>query len=375
MKPSGSIAWYVSSHGWGHASRQREVIREIVSRHPGVAATVITDSPGWLWPSTSRAVTDRRATGPVPIESGASIDLEATARQLDSFSKRWTRLVRREAEFLSASGAGLVVSDIDAVPFEAAWSVGIPSVGIANFTWDWAFSSLLGLPCEACGLMSSMYSHGTLLRLPLGPSWQPFGACVDVPLLSAGIPRDPSRAREVFGSRPVLLVTLRDASRLEGRRLTPPEGWLVASSLLEEVPGVGLNLPPARLDDLGLGFADLVEAADAVLMTPGYGIVSQVLARGKRAVVLPRPGFPEVPYLMASLDGRPGTVVREARGLSGSGLGKAVMEALEGPDPVPVPSGGLEACVGFLSSLIDPRRMPGTAFREPDRRRSVDFEA
>jgi hypothetical protein len=341
------MAWYVSAHGWGHASRQREVIREVIARKPGIRITVVTGVPAWFWAGIPEIDISPRATGPLPVERGGATDPGATRAGLSDFLACWKELLEGEREFLVSIGAGLVVSDIDAIPFEAARSAGIPAIGLASFTWDWLFGNLPGCGGEAAGLMARLYSEGHYLRLPLGPRDHPFRSCEDMPMLPGGVPADPDRARRLLGREaPLMVVTLRDAGVLEGPLSAP--GWKVVTSLPEPMPGCDLNIPPPELERLGLRFADLVACADTVLLTPGYGIVSLVLAAGVRAVVVRRHGFPETPFLMESLEGRSGTVIRNASELTGDGLGKAASLSLEGPAPLPAGAGGIEASAGRL---------------------------
>jgi hypothetical protein len=357
-----TAAWYVSGHGWGHASRQREVIREINRRLPGLGVAVISTVPGWFWESLPNVALCGRASGPVPFEAPGTTDLPATREILAAFLSDWRRALSREIEFLGSVGADLVVSDIEALPFEAARILGMPALGIANFTWDWVFRNLGEGFGEVGDLLAGLYSSGTYLRLPLGPSEQPFCRCIDMPLLPGGTPRDPERARRLFRPGPLMVVTLRDPGRLAGSSLLAPVGWQVVTSLPEEIPGVTRNIHPAELEKLGLRFADLVACADTVLLTPGYGIVSQVLAWGSRAVVIRRHEFPEAPYLMGALEGRAGTVISEAVDLLGDGLERAALRSLEGPPPVAVGGGGLEACAERVQAVVE-SGTPGLLYR------------
>ena len=62
----------------------------------------------------------------------------------------------------------------------------------------------------------------------------------------------------------------------------------------------------SRLDDAvvraaGLGYPDLVGAADVVVTKPGYGIVSDCIAAGTRLVYTDRGDFPEYPVMVAEM--------------------------------------------------------------------------
>lgn len=300
--------WYVSSHGLGHAARQREVLRELLLRSPGAEVTVVTGVPRWFWPRTPGISVRPSHEMLEPVDSGGSMDREATRRALIRYCRRAPDLVEREAAFLREIGPDLVVSDIDPVPFAACAELGMRCLGVANFTWDWIFGRLYPDLEKEVALLRRMYAAGRYLRLPFGPSEHPFAGCTEVGILPGGIPRNADRAREVLGPERACMVALRDPARL-GRELPAAPGWRYVSALPEDRFGTGGNITPAELEGLGIGFADLVTASDVVLMKPGYGMISLITTQGCRAVVLGRGSFPEVPFLIEPLRERPATIL------------------------------------------------------------------
>jgi L-arabinokinase len=329
-------AWYVSSHGWGHAARQRELLRAWLGRRPDAEVTVTTEVPGWFWDGMERVQTRRAAAGPMPVEGNGCADPEATAGALRDFCERADEVVEREHRFLEKDDFGLVVSDIDPAPFAAADRLGIPAYGVANFTWDWIYARMLPDMEREVGLLRRLYRTGTYLRLPLGPPEHPFGECRQVGLLPGGVPRDPDAARRLLGPGRVCLVSLRDPARLGGPLPEVP-GWVLVSALPENRFGLPRNLTPADMRRAGVSFADLVAAADAVLCKPGYGMVSQILCGGLRAVVLRRTDFPETPYLTEPLHGRPGVLLAAAPRVRRS-LPDLLADLLRQPAAISLPS-------------------------------------
>ena len=77
------IVLYTSGHGFGHASRDVELIRTIHAFRPGVRIVVRTSVPRWLFAPVAAAVEVQALetdTGVVQIDS-LSLDEEETARQ------------------------------------------------------------------------------------------------------------------------------------------------------------------------------------------------------------------------------------------------------------------------------------------------------
>ena len=72
----------------------------------------------------------------------------------------------------------------------------------------------------------------------------------------------------------------------------------------EPEPGAPPNVvavTASRLEAAGLGYADLVGAADVVVTKPGYGIVSDAIGAGTRLVYTDRRDFPEYPILVREM--------------------------------------------------------------------------
>ncbi len=341
-------AWYVSSHGWGHAARQRELLRAWLRKRPGAEATVTTEVPDWFWDDMERVQTRRGSAGPVPVEGNGAADPKATVKALSDFCGRADEVVDRERRFLEEGGFRLVVSDIDPAPFDAADGLGIPAYGVANFTWDWIFARMLPDMEREVEVLRSLYGTGTYLRLPLGPPEHPFRECREAGLLPGGVPRRPEVARKLLGPGRVCLVSLRDPARLGGPLPEAP-GWQLVSALPENRFGLPRNLTPADLRRAGISFADLVAAADVVLCKPGYGMVSQILCGGLRAVVLHRTDFPETPYLTDPLHGRDGVLLASAPRVLRS-LPHLLADLLRQPAAIPLPS-PLKGDGGILTQI------------------------
>ena len=99
-----------------------------------------------------------------------------------------------------------------ALPVGAAGRLGIPAIGVSNFTWDWILKPWCG-PDERhlVDALRSDYAAGTLqLCLPLGPDQSSFPDYKPAPLLArkARLPRDTIRERLELGAAPVALVCL-----------------------------------------------------------------------------------------------------------------------------------------------------------------------
>ncbi|MGH9331292.1 MAG: hypothetical protein ACRD09_12680, partial [Vicinamibacterales bacterium] len=82
------VVFYISGHGFGHASRDIEVINALAERAPGLTIQVRTAAPRWLFDLTARAAIDFHG-----IESDTGLV------QIDSLRLDAAESIRRAAEF------------------------------------------------------------------------------------------------------------------------------------------------------------------------------------------------------------------------------------------------------------------------------------
>jgi L-arabinokinase len=299
----------LTSHGLGHLTRSLEVARALRDGFPSVELIVASSVP------EARIAVDL----PRPFEVHAVAyepgTLQRSAFELDEpgtcqaylryASERETRL-RDEEAFLRAARCDAVISDIPALPIRAAARLGLPALGVGNFTWDWILEPLLaGTDAEGIpALLADDYAHGrTQLVLPLGTDASPFPASEPAPLVSRRARLAPQQVRARLAlpddERTLVLVCPGGWDADDWGAIHVPGGaglrWLTVGDLPVTSDAPLLGLPHALPD--GVRFPDLVAAADVVLAKPGYGIASECLVHRTPMVAIERPGFRETPLL------------------------------------------------------------------------------
>ncbi len=139
-----TAVFYVSGHGFGHASRVIEVINALLERRPDSRVVVRTRTARWLFDLTVRGpftyIDTECDTGIVQIDS-LHLDEQASIARAHAFMSTFESRVAAEAHALDALGATLVVSDIPPLGVAAAAQAGVPAVAMGNFTWDWAYAA------------------------------------------------------------------------------------------------------------------------------------------------------------------------------------------------------------------------------------------
>jgi L-arabinokinase len=292
------IVFYTSGHGFGHASRDIEVIDALVRHQPDAAVIVRTAVPLWVFETTTRPGVDVQ---PLQTDSGVAqidslrVDEAETVRRARRFHDIFEYRVEAEAAWLARTGATIVVADVPPLAFAAAAAAGLPSVALANFTWDWIYEALPGFDEGAPGVLDEIrraYRHATAaLRLPLHGGFAAMSDVVrDIPFVARHSAHGRAAARRALGlsgPEPIVLAsfgghglrlpyqTIADAGRFT-LLLTTYEADAASA---EEPHGPHVRCLSTRaLADRRLRYEDLVAAADVVVTKPGYGIVSECIA-------------------------------------------------------------------------------------------------
>ena len=325
-----AVVFYISGHGFGHASRDIEVINRLHARAPDVRIIVRTAAPRWLFDVTLRAPIDWEPlecdTGVVQVDS-LTVDVEETIRQAAAFYATFDARAHAEADYLARRDVSLVVGDIPPLAFLAAHLAGRPSVALGNFTWDWIYGEYAETAIRAPGLVKTLavaYGHaGLALRLPLHAGFAACRRVQDVPFVARRSRRAPGELRQHFGmgAGEVLVlpsfggygiggIDMAALGRIEGYRLVVTADLAAARRGSEMETGAGPSLALPRnallLDErdlyaAGFLYEDLVAAVDVVATKPGYSIIAECAANGTAMLYTSRGRFPEYDTLVREM--------------------------------------------------------------------------
>ena len=137
------IAFYISGHGFGHASRDIEVLNALGRLAPDVPVAVRTSAPKWLFDLTLTRPVDFTSlecdTGIVQIDS-LSLDEAETVRRASAFHERLDALAARRGAVAAARSARAWWSATSRrSPAPRRTRPACPSIALGNFTWDWIY--------------------------------------------------------------------------------------------------------------------------------------------------------------------------------------------------------------------------------------------
>lgn len=319
-----AIVFYVSGHGFGHASRCIEVINAILAKRPETRIGVRTSAPRWLFDLTVKGKiafsTLECDTGVVQIDA-LTLDEADTIRRASAFHSDLVTRAASETRVLRELGAGLIVGDIPPLAFAVGASAGIPAIGLGNFTWDWIYGEYprVRLAPSLLPTIRGAYAKASMaLRLPMWGGFESFSNVKDIPFVARHAARsreDVCKLLKLPGEKPIVLASFGGygLSGLETDTLARFRKYTVVTTATlpmvrarKEAPtaerkGSFISVNEEVMYDTGVRYEDLVAAAEAVVTKPGYGIIAECIANDASILYTSRGHFPEYDVLVEEM--------------------------------------------------------------------------
>ena len=335
--PATSIAYFVSSHGFGHAARAAAVMEAVAEYDPSIRFDIFTAVPSWFFKDSLTAdfryhhlSTDFGLTQKTPFQS----DLRDTLSSLESFypipHSRLADIARKIKEI----GSKMVICDIAPMGLLAAKEAGIPSVLVENFTWDWIYRQYVGLDNKIVEYID--YLEPIFESADYHIQTEPICSRKSADLVAPPASRRPRASREQIRQR---LGLLANGNMILITTGGIPQGYDFYPKLARRkeitflMPGAGpekklrdnLIILPHRSD---FYHPDLVNACDAVIGKVGYSTLAEVYQAGVPFGYVARADYnesgPMVDFIRQWI---PGIAIDESEFASGDWIG-AINELL-----------------------------------------------
>ncbi|KAG1055461.1 hypothetical protein G6F46_000501 [Rhizopus delemar] len=380
------FCFYVSGHGWGHATRANQVILDILQLPAQHKVYVISPASDFIFQGVIKmgavyrqADIDPGVVQPLPY----TVDRYQTINNLKLFLSRRTTLLENEIDWLKQVNADCVICDAPFLPCAAAAKIGIPAAISSNFTFDEVFMGL----CEGDELDDEIkkltqqviddYRNADLLiRLPGAiriPSFDdtsvglvpttPFiyskkgvangkvqlpctsvsniqrssfvRRMIDVPLVfrkyqtpreqvleQVGIPK------EIYNTHKILLLSFGGqllADSKWGTNPLPP-GWICIVCAAPD----SIQMPPGFYRAAKDAYVpDLTNACDVLLGKLGYGTCSECIGHSVPFVYVSRPQFIEEHGLLKLMKDQGSAVELSRQDFESGNWAKAITRASE----------------------------------------------
>jgi len=279
------IAYYISSHGYGHAARQQAVITALAKQ--GAQVHVRAAAPAKFF---KRAVSHHAQRYDIGMKQRDALhfDIPASLDWYADFLQQQPSIIEQERAFIQQQNIRLIVSDMPPIAFEIAAVADIPSVAVTHFTWDWVYAHYMDDYPQYRYIVDTIrasYNKATLalqMQLPLPHEFDMFPIVEPLPLVY----NTPSETRAEIWEKFAIPDDYRVALLSMGghewgasniRALKALDGWvfLVMPSAWDQVKDMPerFRCVPMAYDD----YHNLIAAADVVIGKAGGSTVAEVL--------------------------------------------------------------------------------------------------
>ena len=291
------IAYFVSSHGFGHAARTRTILEKLESH---AAVTLFATTPNWFWGNLAVDRVQFQADIGCIQQGTLNIDEAATLAAFRQFKTGFQLRFEQLSLLHQSNPFDLIVTDIAPEPLEFAVKLNVPSVLVANFTWVEIYQQMASLAGEIPDLLRQ-YKLATNTLIPAfqtGMDWATNPVAVDA-VAKRGQDIRPFLNPENRYQRLVYI----DAGRW-GTEIGWNNAVRFSDTLFIRIGPALSDLPPnvLQLEFGTVNHPDLVRSVDVVVAKPGYGIVTECLANGTHWCCIPRDGFAEDDVLIRYAD-------------------------------------------------------------------------
>ncbi|PIN05397.1 Galactokinase [Handroanthus impetiginosus] len=305
------LAYYVTGHGFGHATRVLEVVRNLILA--GHEVHVVTGAPEYIF--TSEIKSPKLFIRKVLLDCGAvqadalTVDRRATLEKyVEMAVVPRASILATEVEWLKSVNVNLVVSDAVPIACRAAADAGIGAVCVTNFSWDFIYAEYVmeaGRDSHSIiWQIAEDYSHcDFLIRLPGYCPMPAFHDAVDVPLVVQRLHKSRAEVRKELGIKEDQKVLIYNfGGQPAGWKLQKeylPPGWIClvcGASEGQDLPDNFMKLPK------DVYTPDLIAASDCMLGKIGYGTVSEALAYKVPLIFVRRDYFNEEPFVRNMLE-------------------------------------------------------------------------
>jgi hypothetical protein len=369
------IAYFVSPHGFGHASRASAVMAAIHQLRPTIHFEIFTRVPHWFFQdSLPGSFGYHPLLTDIGLAQKTSLveDLPETLRQLDRFLPFDAAQIREIAGQVKQLGCQLLVCDIAPMGIAVARQASIPSVLVENFTWDWIYEGYVGDAPDLSRHIAylSEWFDAADYHVQTAPVCRPGPVDLTTSPVSRRVRNSSQQIRQQLGlpdKSKVVMITMGGIPwRYEFLEQLPDQDdiyfiipgaehqtKLPDSPASVDIPRPGASGMVLLPHHSGYFHPDLVNASDAVIGKAGYSTVAEVYYAGVPFGYVGRPRFRETETLATFIEQQmQGLPLTERQFQSGAWL-SSLAHLLAQPRVQRTAPHGADQAAGFICGLLD----------------------
>jgi L-arabinokinase len=351
------IAYYITSHGYGHALRS-SVICNKFSRD--VELIFRTKVPEVFF---RQEVVRPFSYAPAEFDcgciqtDGVTVDIPRTVAAYSERADKNAVILPDEVQWCVDNTIDGIVSDIVPFAFEVASSAGIPSIAVTNFTWwDIYEEYCIAFPLFAPYVekIRRQYGIADMLMELMAPMPMIYFK-KRKPVMPVG--RIGKNIRDRLFSEYSLHKNKRLALIYTGNFGMDAVDWKKLEQFtdweflgLYPLPGAPSNYHVVSRQVFR--YQDCIASVDLMISKIGYGVYAECLLNGTPILYLPREGFAEYPVLDRSIVEWGGGLCLSKDDFYGLDWAHALNKISSSNRPSPLKSDGAEVCAREIEQIV-----------------------
>ncbi|MBE0584883.1 MAG: hypothetical protein IH612_14140, partial [Desulfofustis sp.] len=181
-----TVSCFISPHGFGHATRTISVLEALSELVPDLQVHIFSTVPETLFRSCPFPLAYHQVVTDIGLvqDSAFTFDVEQTYDQLRRFLPLSEKTIRQCASLCRRSA--LIICDISPLGIAVGKRIGVPSLLLENFTWDWIYRPLADHKAEFREIISRFagYYAEADWRIQAEPVCQPLAVDLTCPPLA-----------------------------------------------------------------------------------------------------------------------------------------------------------------------------------------------
>jgi hypothetical protein len=283
-----TILFYVSDHGFGHATRCISLTRQLQKNYN----VIIKNHNAFKFLKNSlnncKIFDLRTDVGPTYDWNLNSIDYKKTQLDFKQFIKKESSWIENEILFCKKTKPNLILSDISPMALRLSNKVNIPSISISNFSWSDILETFpkSNEPNNILHWLDESFSLSTLvLQLPLSMNLRGYLKKKNASLLTREITMNKNILIKKLGITKNVILSYSDQDIIFSDDILKNYDIL-------EMKKNQLFVNSKQIHDFYEG-QNLTSLASCVVSKIGYGVVSDCLRLRIPMLLLSRKNYPE----------------------------------------------------------------------------------
>ncbi len=356
------IAYFISSHGFGHATRSAAVMAALHELDASIGFDIFSNAPIQIFqeslpgPFTYHSMqTDVGIVQKTPL----SEDLHSTIQRLNDFLPFDRSLIASLSGQIKALNCNLIICDIAPMGIAVALEAEVPSILIENFTWDWIYKGYTDThkQFEKHSEYLRELFHQANYRIQTEPICRRRNADLNTAPVSRKVMTPAHQVRSSLGipnKCKIMMITMGGIpSRYDFLQRLEKQKYVYFV-----IPGASSSIKiQNNLIQLPYNseffHPDLINASHAVIGKAGYSTLAEIYHAGIPYGYIPRPSFRESATLSAFIkENMAGFPILETEFHGGNWL-HYIPALLALPTKRPNSPNGADQIAGFIFKLLN----------------------